>query len=468
MNKSRLIQLFSTLTKPELRKFRQWLASPCHNQRAEVELLYDYLTNDITGFQEEYLDKKVAWRLLFKNQAYDNTKFLHLMHQLLRQLEEFISYERFRASPLLEELYLLQELKERRLPKYFNNILKKTTKQQKQQGLENALYWQRAYEFKMEVFQFSELEKRATNVDLKELSDALDISYYIQKLSLACSILSHQTVQQQKDYDTKRLERVLQEVEEDSLLDIPAVAMYYYAYKAMTHSDGEEFFQKYLSLLKISTALFESIELRDFYLMGINYCIRQLNKGSKLHLEAVFYLYKEGVEQQYLLLNGELSPWTYQNIVASGIRLEHYEWVEQFVDTYKTQLPDQYKDILYRLCLGKLRHAQGQLLEAIELLQKLDSKDIFLHINAKILLAKVYYEVDEFDLLDMLLTSIKAYMRRKRVIGYHKENYLNTIQCIQQLTELNLLDKTIKTQFVSTVEALKPLTEKVWILRMLE
>lgn len=467
MKKSKLIQLFETLSRQELRKFGQWLVSPYHNQRKEVQQLYDYLTNDITGFQEEYLAKEVAWRLLFEGQVYDNTQFLHLMHQLLRQLEEFVSYERFRATPYLEELYLLQELKERRLDKYFRNTLKKTTKNQAQQLTRDELFWQRSYEFKIEEFQFSELQKRTTNIDLQELANGLDRNYFIQRLRLACSLLSHQTMQQ-KEYKTDWLEKVLEEVEGSAYLEIPAVALYYYAYKAITAQEGELFFQEYLALLKQSKQLFEATELRDFYLMGINYGIQQLNKGNLSYLSHVFYLYQDGIEQRYLLLNGELSAWTYQNVTTSGIRSAKYKWVGQFIADYRAYLPKQYQDTLYQLCLGKLYYAQKQPKQAIDLLQKVDSKDIHLHINAKILLAKIYYEIDNFDQLDMLLTSIKAYIRRKRVIGYHKENYRNIIQCIQQLTELNLLDKTIKIQFKSTVENLNPLTEKVWVLSMLE
>lgn len=467
MKKSKLIQLFQTLNRQEIRKFRQWLASPYHNQRKEVEQLYDYLTNDITGFQEEYLNKQVAWRILFGEEAYDNTQFLHLMHQLLRQLEGFLCYERFRSTPFLEELHLLQELKERRLAKYFKNSLTKITKRQEQQPIRDALFWQRAYEFKIEEFQFSELEKRTTDIDLQELANGLDQNYFIQRLRLACSLLSHQIVQQ-KEYKTDWLKRVLEEVEQTSYIKQPVIALYYYAYKAMTDTNGELCFQQYLTLLKESDHLFEATELRDLYLMGINYGIQQLNKGVLSYLEPVFYLYKDGIEQHYLLLNGELSAWTYQNTTTSGIRLEEYKWVGQFIETYQTYLPIQYQDTLYQLCLGKLHYAQKQPKKAIELLQKVDSKDIHLHINAKLLLAKIYYEIDDFDLLDMLLTSIKAYIRRKRVIGYHKENYMNIIKCIQQLTELNLLDKTIKTQFRSTVENLNPLTEKNWILEMLE
>jgi hypothetical protein len=59
------------------------------------------------------------------------------------------------------------------------------------------------------------------------------------------------------------------------------------------------------------------------------------------------------------------------------------------------------------------------------------------------------------------------FISRQRVIGYHKNNYLNIIKFIQKLMSHNPNDKAERATLRQRIEAEERLTEKEWFLEML-
>jgi hypothetical protein len=103
---------------------------------------------------------------------------------------------------------------------------------------------------------------------------------------------------------------------------------------------------------------------------------------------------------------------------------------------------------------------------AMLLLQKAEYRDILLGLAAKTILMKIYYELDEWETLEAHLSSMKAYLIRKRVMGYHKTNYQNIIKYTKKLMlrEGNTAVATLR----EAIEKEDILTEKEWLLAQLE
>ena len=101
------------------------------------------------------------------------------------------------------------------------------------------------------------------------------------------------------------------------------------------------------------------------------------------------------------------------------------------------------------------------------MLQKANYRDLLLNLAAKTLLLKIYYELDEFDLLNAHLDAMKNFIRRKAVIGYHRTNYLNIIRFTRRLTNSNLYDRERRKSLKEQIQAEDVLTEKEWLLEQL-
>jgi hypothetical protein len=59
------------------------------------------------------------------------------------------------------------------------------------------------------------------------------------------------------------------------------------------------------------------------------------------------------------------------------------------------------------------------------------------------------------------------YITRKRVIGYHRANYLNIIRYATRLLSLNFSSKTEVEKLRAAVMAEEHLSEKEWLLTMI-
>ncbi len=79
----------------------------------------------------------------------------------------------------------------------------------------------------------------------------------------------------------------------------------------------------------------------------------------------------------------------------------------------------------------------------------------------------MYYELEEFDVLDSLLESMRIYVQRKKVLGYHKNNYKNIIRFTKKLLKVTPYSSTKKEKLKQELEVAAPLTEKEWLLNQL-
>ena len=115
-------------------------------------------------------------------------------------------------------------------------------------------------------------------------------------------------------------------------------------------------------------------------------------------------------------------------------------------------------------CLSKLRFEQGGLGQAMERLRQVEYEDLFLNIDAKVMLMKIYYELQEYDALDSFLRSFERFIRRHKELTYHRENYLNVIYFTRKLLEVNPFDKGARAALRHEVEGVAALTERRWLL----
>lgn len=466
MNNSKLINILQTFSSKEKRRCRDWLACSINNQRQDVCDLYDFLWE--MELKDYYLTKELAWATIYPKVVYNDGKMRQIIHRLLNAVEGFLIYEQLQTKANRSTILLAESLKERVLFKELNQVLKSTQKNVQKEAVQNWESLRLNYELETLQFNASEQAQRTSALNLQELSDALDIQYFADKLRKACLLYSRLVVFKM-NYQPKMLAVVLEQVKELDYLKIPAIGLYYYCYLAFTDSENaDQHFQKMMDYLKEYAAQFPPQELRELYLLAINYTIKKLNDNSRWHLEKAFELYKTGITEGYLLEQGTITPFTYNNMVSIGIQMEQYQWVETFLQEYKDKISIEHQESIFQECLAKLYYAQKEYKKAQQLLVQIQVKDILRILSCKVMLLRIYYETSEFDALESLLDSLKMYLRRKDVVGYHKENYNNITKYMQKLIRVNPFDKQAKQKLKAEILETNILATKKWMLEQLE
>ena len=466
MQNTRLYSVFNSLTGDEIRSFRKFLQSPFFNQRADVIALFELLAKSRKS-NKPLPDKKAIFQKLYSGESFDDQRVRHVMSFLLKNMEQFLAYQLIIENNQFVQTKLAEAYRRRNLPDQFQRTLVSLKKTHENSPFRHADHYWAGYEIQLQDYLFTATTRRATHLNLQEIGDQLDHAFLALKLRQSCVALSHQAVFK-TDYGFGLLQEVLDFIERENLLDVPAIGVYCHCYHALTKPLESTHFQGFKKMLYLHGDAFPVAESRDLYLLAINFCIRRYNEGSAGFLEEEFELYKAALDKKILLVNGILSRFTYQNVVTLGLVLGEYDWVEIFLKNNTALLEPRFREANHSFNLARLEYFRRNFDKALGLLQQSDYEDLLLNLSAKTLLLKIYYETEEFDALDSLLDSMSNFVRRKKAIGYHRENYLNLIRLTKKLLQTPIGDKEARKKLAAEITDRKSVAEREWLLEKVE
>lgn len=461
MEKSSLYQLVKAFSPTEQREARKFLQSPFFNQREDVVTLFEYLCSVPAPQREK------AWHHLYGEAPFDLVKLRLVMSYLHTLLEQYVSTKAQAADKLEPHLYLLEGYRKRGLEDAFERTFKELERDVEAQPLRNARYHAQRYRLYWEAHQFSYPRNPTDLSRLPELLRATEVHYLVQKLHLVCLMLAHQSVYQAEAPELVETDALVVRATQSGFADLPAVAVFLNCYQMLRHPEAEQYFQGFKALLLEGQSQYDAEEMHGFYILAVNYCIRRLNAGDERFFREVLDLYKEGLSTGYLFENGQLSRFTYHNIMVAGLQSGDLDWVRFFLHEYKNRLEKPYRESSFSFSLARLEYAQQRYGPVLELLQKANYRDPLLNLAAKTLLLKTYFNTGEHDLLQSHLDAMRNYLHRKRVIGYHKTNYLNLIRYSEKILRLNALDRKSVEALRLALESEEILSEKPFLLKIL-
>jgi hypothetical protein len=262
----------------------------------------------------------------------------------------------------------------------------------------------------------------------------------------------------------------MNEIEEylqnSNLEDAPSIFIYKTLYQLLTADQPAPHFQTFRKALQQYQQVLDASEMKRLFFYAINFCIRNINKGETQYISDLLSLYTEGIETDLLLEGGHLSPFTFKNVVKLGLRLARFDWTAEFIETNKNKLADEFKEDAYNYNLADLHYYRKEYPGAIQHLLQVEFSDVYYFVDSRILLAKIYYETNEIEALYSLFNSLRVYLTRNKLISANtRPAYLNFI---------NLLGNIVKNegksseQLKSTIQNTKPVTEKTWLLGLLD
>lgn len=458
---NKLFEIINAISFVEKQECMAFLKSPYHNRRDDVRILWDIATGaraDRSGAGFE----KAAFARIYPGQPFDALRWRQLQSLLLGCIEAFLAQRAWEKSPLYCDLHLAPVYRQKNLRKPLEHVLRRAAERIGKMPRDSQ-YYHNLYLLEWERYAATESQARTKENNLAAVSRAFDVYWMANKLRLACLMESHRAVFQ-TDYDTALLPELLLFLDSSELSDVPIVALYYHCYKSLTEG-GETDFRAFRQALEIQSRALPPDESRTLLLLAINYCIRRLNTGEARYVREAFELYRIGLDSRALLENGYLSRFALKNIVALGLNLEEFAWVERFLADYEPFLEEKYRSAHRDYNLAKLYFAKKDYRQAMPLLARVDESDLLLNLDSRVMLLKMYYETGEWDALDALLSSFKIMLlRKKKTIGYHSAHYLNTVRFIQKLTRINRSDKDAVAAFRAEVERNKSVIEKEWLL----
>lgn len=465
MYKSKVIEIFQSFNKAEKSGLRRWVYSPIHNEHKDVTKLVVYLLSK-RKITPTSVKRERVFQHLYPDTPYNLYRLNHVLSFTVEVMEEYISYLMSKNTRFLDFFSVANYYKSKSLPHLAQKALKKA-----QLNLENSLYqndnyYHSSFLLEQAIFGLKGTELRQQQTNLQAIFSDLTTFTIVATLKNACTAISHRSLYQ-TEYQVPLLDAILQEAQSVTYQNNFVVQSYYHSYMALAEPENEIHFKALKKLLLSQHIPLPIEELKYHCLLMINYCIKRLNMGAEAYVQEVFDIYRYGLEHNIWIEQGHLSHSTFKNIVTAALRLKAYPWTQKFIETYGSKLRNSHQKDYTNYGKAKLFFEQGLYTEAQEVLVETDLIDLFISLDIKLLLLKIYWKLNEFDLLEAHLDSFAVYLNRKKVLAYHRQIYGNTISLARKMMATNLSITTEREKLRQLILKTTPLTDRPWLLEQL-
>jgi hypothetical protein len=354
---NKIFQALVYLNEVERKRLLKYLRSPYFVQSKPLMALCEAMLFEIekgrTGF-----DRQIVWKKLFPEEAYDDVNFRKYCSDLLKHTFEFMAYESLAGNPTRLTVETLGFVVDHKIELLFKTSFQSAKEKITRQPFRSASHFHYDYLIEKKYFSMMEFDMKAeTRTNLEEISFNLDVYYWIEKLKISCSALSHQKTSNQK-YNIPFLEEIAGYLKKYSVEELPELAIYYYSFLTLFEGENIQHYFNLKRLLEKHGQVMpqkEAIELIDSVL---NYCASHINKGNRIFLQEYFDLFEDAVRKGIFLQNGTLATVRFNNILASALGLGKLEWAENFIQNFKHFLPEESRENTYTFNLARVYRFQ--------------------------------------------------------------------------------------------------------------
>lgn len=438
MAPSKLIATLRSLNKRELSRFQEYVNTPYFNKQSDVSGLLNQLVVHAPDYPAENIQKEKVFATLFPDKAYHQQRMREVMAGLYRLLRNYLAQLNWEQTEYAQELAALDQYRKRGLDGVFQKELNAIRKKlATNQQLESAHYFTEFELARIANLHFGQQQRRVHDTSLQEKADSLDTWFLYLQLMESCEMLNRKQVMGTA-YEPGILAHLDTYLAGDPapMQHAPPIRIYYQVQRLLLYQEIEDYHQL-VDLLDQWHEHLHPGEARNLYKHAQNYCIRKINAGEPSFSEELFNLYRRLLENQLILTSEQIIHTDYKNIVTVGIRLGETEWVKEFIENYHPLVAQPHRENVYHFSLANLYAETGQNRRAIRLLQSVTFTDTFYQVSARMLLLRVYYETEEWDLAYYQIESFKLFLKRNKDIAPDtRNNHLVFLRLYKRLIQL--------------------------------
>ncbi|BDS09870.1 hypothetical protein [Aureispira anguillae] len=465
MYKSKVVTIFRSFDKAEKAGLRRWVYSPIHNEHPEVTKLVEYLLSR-RKITPTAVKRERVFKYLYPDKIYNPNRLNHILSFSVEVMEAYISYLMSKKAQKVDHFAIANYYKSKFLPDLAQKALQRTKQNLDKAPYQNDIFYHTSFLLEQAFFDLKGTELRQQQTNLQAIFTDLTTFTIIATLRNACTAISHRSLYQ-TEYKIPLLAAILEEAKSERYTNNLVVQSYYHSYMALVDSENEVHFKTLKKLLIYQKVPLPSEELKYVCLLAINYCIKRLNMGTEAYVKEVFDIYCYGLNHNIWMEQGHLSHSTFKNIITAALRLKAYDWTQKFIANYANKLRSSHQKDYTNYAKAKLFFEQGWFTEAQKILVETDLMDLFISLDIKLLLLKIYWKLNEFDLLEAHLDSFSVYLNRKKVLAYHRQIYGNTISITRKMIYTNLEITVEREKLHQLVLQTTPLTDRPWFLKQL-
>ncbi len=456
MIRSKVIDILKTLSKEEIKEFDSFLETRRINRKAATVNLYNQYQKYYPQFDAKGFTKENIYRKIFPGKKYSDEIFRNLNSALLQSLEEYLSYLNYSADAHSVKVHLLRELLRRNMYSTFDKNFSESTGMLESHKARDQDYFGKESELYLLRDLCNSFRNKFQKQDIQCAERSLIISFVLKILEIQNYILYEcRLLGLERDlYLPEEFVESVMKCLPENIRDMPQVQMHYNAF--MLEKTGEEkYFSKLKSLVSEFGSLLEEEKRYNKYIDMIEYLKRSRTLSDETTLKEVFELRREIIEKG-LHTENYMNNMFYLNMTKSGLRLGQFEWVEKFIEEFRHMISDDYRDSTFKLAKALICFEKMQFRESLSELMLVKYEDSYYNLQVRNLTSRIYYELNETDLLNDYLNSYRIYISKNRTINKKEaDGHVVFIRILGKLLRIRESGKMYK------LDELMPETEKL-------
>lgn len=465
MQNSKLIDLLKTFQARDFRRFENYLASPFFVTQDKFLLFFQVLRDFSPEFDGESFTREEVWNQYAKGEAFDEKEMGYLMSFTLKYAEDYLAQTAFEEDEMAGEMYKLGYFVGNGLEKHSRSAFRKAEKTLQNAPFRDADWSYNAWRLAdAEVKYFYATRSRKPDDSIRHAARYLDAFYFSEKLRLGCEFVNLNSIFS-GEYDTAFVDDLEHSLSRNQEQEAPEITIYRRILEILRHPDHRQAFDELKSWLPKASEVLPPLKVQAIFSYAQNHAIRQIKQGNLEYQEELFSIYQQSIEQEIVYEDGLISPWKFKNIVSIGLRLGHFDWVEQFIEKHAQRLEPQFRKSGLAYNRAHLYFHRKQYDLALKSLMQVEFSDVFYALDTRKLQLMLYLERGDTESLFSLISSFKVFLRRNRLISDQNraayKNFVDWVSRIQRAREKGNVDAA---SISKGIQETTPLIESDWLL----
>lgn len=457
MYNTKLFELISSLNLEEQKNLLNFLPSSTLTNYTIIHKLFDFLIKQLNSKKKENtsLDRRYVFQQIFPDETYNEHKINKLLSDGNKAIEVYIVYLSITKDSFYHKMALINFYQEKRLDKYFENETKQA----------NRLLEQEKESVK-KLISLVELHEKINEFDTFKNNRQADFQ------TVYNSIINYSQLAEIK-YRNYSLINMNSEIVETTCSSI--------LYKIHTNINNLLFDHNNLNDFQIcyqdvveNKLIIEKNELKDCIIFLISIAIRQVHDGLENAENRLFDLYSFLIDNDLVIEeDNTITPAIYKNVTTIGLYLNQFDYIDNFIETYKNNLPEEVREDVYSYNKAHLLYYKKEYNNVLQLISTTKYKDVFYRLSSRVLLIKTYYALEKtdatyFDILNNSINAFKKYVYTNEELNeYYKTRYKNFIKSVLKLIQLKN-DKIQIQKYIVELNTNKDVLEQKWLINKAE
>ncbi|HQY52615.1 MAG TPA: hypothetical protein PLD63_09615 [Ignavibacteria bacterium] len=447
-----MIEYLNKFSSEEVLRFEKFVKSPFYNSNKNLLKLTDFLIALYPDINKKNSSKSVISSKVFNEKKINDVKIRKLMSDFNKVIDRFIMQIEFESDNVRNRILLLNSLRKRGMDKRFEYDFNEFSKSQKNLFSKDEDYYNNEVNLLSEYYSHNQSKYKNIKAEiLQEKSDNIDMRFIFEKLHTFHEMFDNEGSRNRDKFFNRTFYEEIKSYIENNLKNVrdehPNIYIIYLVLK-MNETFNDDYLDSLLKFLKANQKKFTNYNLVYYYNYITAYYNKKINVGHIKYRKDLIKLYMRMMKNDLFLIDNIITDFEYNNVVNIALAEGKYDWIDDFIETYKIYLEKTFAEDIYNLAKAKLLFHSEKYDNIFEYLNKVDIKDPTYYINSKFLLGRVYFEKDEDESIQYILDNLLQYKRNKKILSEEQQKsiqlYLGFMNDLMKISNCPELEKDRK------------------------